>query len=71
MDPFAFTTFSHGPRVCIGKSLAMLEFKIILVELVSTFEFEAMEGGGEVKLVNPSAVLRPQGGIRVRVRRLE
>ncbi|GAB1316901.1 Cytochrome P450 monooxygenase FUM15 [Madurella fahalii] len=70
-DPWAFAAFSHGPRVCIGKTLSMLEFKIILVELVSTFEFEAIDNikASEIKLINPSPMLRPDGGITVRVKR--
>jgi len=68
-DPYAYTAFGQGPRICIGRALTMMEFKIILIELVSRFEFEAV-GGGEMKLINPSVLLRPEGGIRVRVRRL-
>jgi len=69
-DPYAYTAFSQGARICIGKAMTMLEFKIILIELVSRFEFEAVDKVGEMKLVNPSTLLRPEGGIRVRVRRL-
>ncbi|KAK3312699.1 cytochrome P450 [Apodospora peruviana] len=70
-DPWAFAAFSHGPRICIGKALSMLEFKIILIELVSKFEFVDVEGrkSSEIKLINPSPMLRPDGGITVRVRR--
>ncbi|KAK3339643.1 cytochrome P450 [Lasiosphaeria hispida] len=70
-DPWAFSAFSHGPRVCIGQALSMLEFKIILIELVSTFDFEGIDDtrANEIKLINPSPMLRPDGGIRVRVKR--
>jgi cytochrome P450 len=44
-DPWAFATFSLGPRVCIGKAMTMLEFKIILVELVCRFDFEGLVAG--------------------------
>ncbi|KAK3354034.1 cytochrome P450 [Lasiosphaeria hispida] len=72
-DPWAFTAFSLGPRVCIGKAMTMLEFKIILIELVSGFDLEAVGDArmSEIKLINPSPLLRPEGGIRVRVRRVE
>ncbi|KXX74106.1 Cytochrome P450 4F5 [Madurella mycetomatis] len=72
-DPWAFSAFSHGPRICIGRTLSMLEFKIILIELVSTFDFEGIGNtkGSEMKLINPSPMLRPDGGIRVRVKRVK
>jgi cytochrome P450 len=71
-DPWAFATFSLGPRVCIGKAMTMLEFKIILVELVCRFDFEGLVAGAklsEIKLINPSPLLRPEGGLKVRVKR--
>ncbi|KAK0732281.1 cytochrome P450 [Lasiosphaeris hirsuta] len=70
-DPWAFSAFSHGPRVCIGKAMTMLEFKLILVELVVGFDLEAVGDAkmSEIKLINPSPLLRPEGGIRVRVQR--
>ncbi|KAL2195294.1 cytochrome p450 monooxygenase [Corynascus similis CBS 632.67] len=70
-DPWAFAAFSHGPRICIGRAFSMLEFKIILIQLVSRFRFEDVDNrkAGEIKLVNPSPMLRPDGGIRVKVER--
>ncbi|KAL2200646.1 cytochrome P450 [Corynascus similis CBS 632.67] len=71
-DPWAFATFALGPRVCIGKAMTMLEFKIILVELVSKFDIEGLVPNTKVctiKHLNPSVLLRPEGGLRVRVKR--
>ncbi len=68
-DPWAFAAFSQGPRVCIGKMLTMMEFKLVLLEIVSKFEFEALgDVGGNIELVNPSPLLRPKGGLKVRVK---
>ena len=73
-DSGAFMAFSQGPRVCIGKAMTMLEFKVILMELVTSFDFEAVGDTvvkmKDIKLINPSALLRPEGGLRVRVRRV-
>jgi len=73
-DPWAFAAFSHGPRVCIGRAFAMLEYKILLIELVSRFRFNRVDGDDrmahEIKLVNPSPMLRADGGLRVMVERL-
>jgi cytochrome P450 len=71
-DPAAFASFGLGPRVCIGRAMTMLEFKIILVELVSRFDLEAVVPGAtiaNIKYLNPSPLLRPEGGLRVRVER--
>ena len=72
-NPQAFAAFMQGPRVCIGKAMTMIELKVILIELVSKFRFEPI---GQVKaqdieLLNPSALLRPKGGLKVRVSKLE
>ncbi|KAK4209399.1 cytochrome P450 4F5 [Rhypophila decipiens] len=72
-DSWAFTAFGHGPRGCIGKAFSMLEFKILLIELVSRFRFARVEGDNrlvsEIEVVNPSPMLRPLGGLRMRVER--
>jgi cytochrome P450 len=72
-NPQAFAAFMQGPRVCIGKAMTMIELKVILVELVSKFRFEAIEQveTQEIQLVSPSALLRPKGGLKVKVARIE
>jgi cytochrome P450 len=67
-DPYAFAALSQGPRMCIGRAMALLQFKAILVELVSRFEFENVEGG-HVEVLNPNLLLRPRSGLKVRLRR--
>ena len=34
LPPFALTGFSGGPRICLGKQLALLETKIILIKFI-------------------------------------
>ncbi|RYP81783.1 hypothetical protein DL769_001823 [Monosporascus sp. CRB-8-3] len=58
-SPYAFSTFSNGPRVCPGRSFAFREIKIILVEMVRNYRFLAVEGPFTVE--NPSLTLRPRG----------
>jgi len=65
LDPYAFQSLIAGPRVCIGKSFAMLEFKAILVELIRKFDFEKTLGN--VKPLN-GLTLRPLGGLKLRIR---
>ncbi|KAK3324028.1 cytochrome P450 3A5 [Cercophora scortea] len=74
-SPYAFSTFMHGPRICVGKNYALLEFKAMLVEVLMKFRFgmtdelEAL-GGKLPPLQNPSLSYRPRDGMRVVVERL-
>ena len=65
-DPYAWAAFGHGPRSCIGKSMALLNFKTIVIELVTRFDFEAVNKG-KVEVVNPAGQLRPEGGMWMKV----
>ncbi|KAK1960921.1 cytochrome P450 [Colletotrichum sublineola] len=66
-NPHAFATFLVGPRQCIGKVFALLEIKVLLVEMLSNFKFETAEDPKDIQLVNPSPVLRPQGGLKIKI----
>lgn len=67
LNPFAFETFSNGPRICIGKNFAMLELKTIVIELVRSFEFDSV--AREPRYANPALVLSPNG-LQIRMQRL-
>lgn len=58
-SPFAYSPFSNGPRICIGKQFAYLEIKAFLFELIRTYRFLSIEGPFTVE--TPSLVLRPNG----------
>jgi cytochrome P450 len=56
--------------MCIGQEFVRKEFKYLLVAMVSRFRFGKLEGQ-TISLANPSVVLRPTGGLRVRAFALE
>lgn len=63
---YAFLTFLHGPRKCIGHLYAKAEVRAFVAVFVSQWEFEAAKGekvrpGGQV-------AVKPAGDLRVRMR---
>ncbi|KAJ3301233.1 Cytochrome P450 4d2 [Kappamyces sp. JEL0829] len=43
LNPNALVPFSDGPHHCIGKKMALIEIRIILVMLLQSFEFHKLE----------------------------
>ena len=42
-EAYSFIPFSAGTRSCIGKYLALMETKLIIIYLLNNFEFERTE----------------------------
>ncbi|TVY92874.1 Cytochrome P450 monooxygenase [Lachnellula willkommii] len=68
-DPWATQTFLGGPRICIGKSFAMLEMKAIMVALIKEFEFSSL--GFKVEQQKGGQSRRPAGGLKLRIKKFE
>jgi cytochrome P450 len=68
-SPYAFAAFNNGPRICPGKVQGMLQMKVVLAELIRAFRLEAVDALPGVQ--NPALTLKPDGPLRVKVRRLE
>lgn len=71
-SPFAFEAFSHGPKTCIGKKLALYEIKIALFEMIRGYRFLGVDEAefGPFTVETPSIVLRPKG-MKVRVEKIQ
>jgi cytochrome P450 len=62
----AFLPFSAGPRVCIGNHFALMEGPLVLATMLQHARFELLSS--QPIAPEPSATLRPRGGVPVRVR---
>ena len=67
---YAFMTFLHGPRSCIGQAFAKAEFACLLASLVGRFQME-LEDPEKVIEIKGGATARPKDGLPVRMRRVE
>ena len=67
---YAFMTFLHGPRSCIGQAFAKAEFACLLGAVVGRFELELEDEEREIE-IKGGITARPLGGIRVRMRPVE
>ena len=66
---YAFMTFLHGPRSCIGQAFAKAEFEILVAGLVGRFEM-ALEDPDRKIDIRGGITARPEGGMRVRMKAL-
>jgi cytochrome P450 len=62
-----YIPFGLGPRLCIGRDLALVELTILLVELLRDHAVTLPSGWKRPEL-NVFATLRPRGGLRLVIR---
>lgn len=67
---YAFLTFLHGPRSCIGQAFAKAEFACLLAATVGRFEME-LEDKNMVVVIKGGITARPKDGLRVIMKPVE
>jgi cytochrome P450 len=67
-DTYGFVPFGGGAHRCVGATLALLEIKIVLREILARFEL-GPASAREARPVPRAVTLAPRGGARVRVLR--
>jgi cytochrome P450 len=67
-DAYGFVPFGGGAHRCVGATLALLEIKIVLREILARFEL-GPASAREARPVPRAVTLAPRGGARVRVLR--
>lgn len=65
---YAYLPFGAGPRICIGRSFALMEAKILLATIARRYALDFPDTG-TIRL-DPGVTLRPRGGMPARLHRL-
>ncbi|WOL03482.1 hypothetical protein Cni_G12202 [Canna indica] len=70
-SPFKYPVFQGGLRVCLGKEMALMEMKMVIVAMVRKFDVElAANSGSRPPKFVPGLTASLEGGLAVRVRML-
>lgn len=64
---YAFLTFLHGPRSCIGSRFATAELACLLAAFVGRFEFEMAYPDEEI-IIKGGITARPKNGMRLNLK---
>ncbi|MFO0634784.1 MAG: cytochrome P450 [Nannocystaceae bacterium] len=67
-DPGASMPFGSGPRICPGRSLALLEMRVLLATLYKSFDVERVTAADEVREVYAFTVMPSALTLRLRAR---
>lgn len=67
---FAFLTFLHGPRACIGKDFAKAEFRCAVLGLFGAFQLELQEVGQKITF-GGTLTSQPIEGMHLKLTKLE
>lgn len=68
-SPFKYPVFQGGPRVCLGKEMAIMEMKTVVVSVLRRFDVEAVDGGELRPKFAAGLTASLAGGLPVRVSR--
>ncbi|MQM11089.1 hypothetical protein Taro_043997 [Colocasia esculenta] len=68
-SPYKYPVFQGGTRVCLGKEMAVLEMKCVVVAVVRAFRLRSLLPDGAPPKFAPSLTATLSGGLPVRVAR--
>ncbi|XP_071689909.1 cytochrome P450 94B3-like [Rutidosis leptorrhynchoides] len=66
-SPYKFPVFQGGPRVCLGKEMAIMQMKYVMASILTRFDFVPVCSDQPVFV--PMLTAHMDGGLKVRVRR--
>ncbi|KAK6163575.1 hypothetical protein DH2020_000439 [Rehmannia glutinosa] len=67
VNPFKYPVFQAGPRVCLGKEMAVVEMKTVALSLIRRFDIQ-VSGSGQGPKFAPGLTTTVRGGLPVFVR---
>jgi cytochrome P450 len=67
---YAFLTFLHGPRSCIGQRFAVAELACLLAAFVGRYEFEMVNPDEKIE-IKGGVTARPKNGMHIRLKAVE
>ncbi|GAB2269697.1 hypothetical protein Dimus_004619 [Dionaea muscipula] len=67
VSPYVFPVFQAGPRVCLGKEMALMQMKYVVTSILKRFEFEPVSLQHSVFV--PHLTAQMAGGFKVRVKK--
>lgn len=70
VDTFAFASFSHGPRSCIGQGFARAELLVFLAALVGNFQID-LDNPNEEPEALYGITMSPANGLKIHLRKVE
>lgn len=65
-EPFSYSPFGGGPRMCIGMQFAIMEMEMVLKHFLHHFDFKCITNNVDM---NPLITLNPRGSIDMEIRR--
>lgn len=71
IHPCAFAPFGLGDRRCLGYQLALLEMKMIICDLLLTYEFELKSPQNLELITHAQALTQPKEKVIIRLRKLQ
>lgn len=63
-DPFRYPVFQAGPRVCLGREMALVEMKTVALSLIRRFDVRVVDPGRAPRFV-PGLTATIRGGLPV------
>ncbi|KAJ4848362.1 hypothetical protein Tsubulata_012742 [Turnera subulata] len=62
---YKFSTFSAGPRTCLGKNIAFLQMKILAASIIYNYNIQLV--AGQTITPSPSVILHMKHGMKVKL----
>ncbi|KAL2541034.1 Cytochrome [Abeliophyllum distichum] len=69
-NPFMYPVFQAGPRICLGKEMALVEMKCVALSLIRQFDFHVAMPCQQPKFM-PGLTATVQGGLQVLIQQRE